>query len=314
MPATRLSVASRLLCELALPGGVLISLLIGSPGCRSFRSHKVSDESIAAARQLSLQGIDAQQHGRWDRAETLFAAAILKCPSDERARFGYAESLWQRGATQQAVEHMEEAVRLSGNDPERLVRLGQMYRDRGDLVRAGRQADAAIAVNGQLAAAWALRGHVLLAQGDSGGALTSFHRALNYEQPLPDVQLAIARIYAQENRPQRVLATLQSLAATYPAGQVPQEVLVQEGLALRALGRHQDAVTALAAAAQVGNPSAELLCELARTQMLAGDTTAARQTLTSALQRAPQHPLFVALASELNSSRSAVIVTSAVGQ
>jgi tetratricopeptide (TPR) repeat protein len=313
MPAPRYRRASGVLRGPAAASGVLIGLLIASIGCRAFRIHKVSDENIAAARQLSLQGIDAQQRGQWDRAETLFAAAILKCPADERARYGYAESLWQRGAWQQAVEYMEQAVRLSGNDPERLVRLGQMYRDRGDLLRAGRQADAAIAVNNQLAAAWALRGHVLLAQGDSSSALTSFHRALSYEQTLPDVQLAVARIYAQENRPQRALATLQALAATYPPGEAPQEVLVQDGLALRALGRHEDAVTALAAAARIGNPSPELLCELARTQMLGGDPAAARQTLAFALERTPRHPLCLALASEWNSSRPAVRTASAIG-
>ena len=126
MPALRHRRASGLLCHPAVAGSIVVGLLFCSTGCRAFRIHKVSDENIAAARQLSLQGIDSQQRGQWDRAETLFAAAILKCPSDERARYGYAESLWQRGAWQQAVEHMEEAVRLSGNDPERLVRLGQM--------------------------------------------------------------------------------------------------------------------------------------------------------------------------------------------
>ena len=147
---------------------------------------------------------------------------------------------------------------------------------------------------------------------ESSSALTSFHRALSYEQPLPDVQLAVARIYAQENRPQRALATLQSLAATYSSGQVPPELLVEEGLALRALSRHQDAVTALAAAAQIGDASPELLCELARTQMVAGDSAAAGQTLAVALQRAPRHPLCLALAGELNASRPAVITASAV--
>src|SRR6266516_3723956 len=141
MPALRHPGASLLLRFCPAICGILISFLAANSGCRTFRPHRVSDESIAAARQLSLQGIDAQQRGHWDRAESLFAAAILKCPSDERARYGYAESLWQRGAWQQAVEHMEEAVRLSGNDPERLVRLGQMYRARGDLVRARRQAE-----------------------------------------------------------------------------------------------------------------------------------------------------------------------------
>ena len=153
----------------------------------------------------------------------------------------------------------------------------------------------------------------MLAQGDGSAALTSYHRALSYEQPLPDVQLAIAQVYAQENRPQRVLATLQSLAATYPPGQVPQEVLVQEGLALRALGRHQDAISTLAQAANVGDPPPELLCELARTHMLAGDAAAAQQTLALALKRTPRHPACLALASELNASRPAVMTASAVG-
>src|SRR5206468_821993 len=130
-------------------------------------------------------------------------------------------------------------------DPERLVRLGQMYRARGDLDLAGRQADLAIATNGQLADAWALRGQVLQAQGNRSTALISYHRALSYQQPLPEVQLAIAEIYAQENRPQRALATLQSLAGSYAPGQVPPQVLVGEALALRAFSRHQDAARLL---------------------------------------------------------------------
>src|SRR4051812_36410057 len=96
----------------------VVAIALGSAGCRIFRTHKISEESIAAARQLSLQGIDAQQRGRWDQAEGLFAAAIVKCPIDERARFGYAESLWHRGALADAISQMEEAVRLSANDPE----------------------------------------------------------------------------------------------------------------------------------------------------------------------------------------------------
>src|SRR5438270_12140729 len=93
----------------------LVAAALCTPGCRVFRTHKVSEESIAAARQLSLQGIDAQQRGRWDQAEGLFAAAIVKCLIDERARYGYAESLWHRGADSDAIAPMDEAVRLAAN-------------------------------------------------------------------------------------------------------------------------------------------------------------------------------------------------------
>src|SRR6476620_8170492 len=90
-------------------------------GCRAFRCKRVSDESINDARQLSLQARDAQQKGHWEQAEEFYAAAVARCPTDERARCGYAEALWQRGAKLDAVAHMEEGVRLSGDDPERVV-------------------------------------------------------------------------------------------------------------------------------------------------------------------------------------------------
>jgi tetratricopeptide (TPR) repeat protein len=300
--ATRIAIAAAFACAIVLPAS----------GCRVFRGHKVSAESIAAARQLSLQGIDAQQRGQWDRAEMLFAAAILKCPNDERARCGYAESLWHHGQCDKAISHMEEAARLSGHDPERLVRLGQMYLVRGNLAGAGRQADAALSANPQLAAAWALRGQVLRAQGNRSETLASYHRALSYQAFYPEVQLAIAEIYAAENRPERALATLQSLESSYPRGQAPTAVLVGEALALRALSRHGDAARLLADAVRQTNPSADLLYELARTQALAGETGLARQTALAGLDCQPQHVACAALLQELGAG-SAVRTASAIG-
>jgi tetratricopeptide (TPR) repeat protein len=212
-------------------------LLVPAAGCRSLRSRKVSEVDMAAARQLSLQGIDAQQRGQWERAEMLFAAAIVKCPSDERARSGYAEALWRRGERAAAISTMEEAVRLSANDPERIIRLGGMYLAQGDIARAKEQAQRAIAANAQLAGAWALRGSVLQAEGNLGDALASYHRALALEPSLPDVQLAVADIYLRQNRPQRALATLQSLADRFPSGDVPPDVIQRQALAMRSLHR-----------------------------------------------------------------------------
>src|SRR5262245_41212865 len=100
MPASSTRIALWLLAASCLASACL--------GCRAFRCQQVSDEAIAATRQLSLQGMDAQQRGRWDQAESLFAQAVITCPRDERARCGYAQSLWHRGAREQAVTHMEE--------------------------------------------------------------------------------------------------------------------------------------------------------------------------------------------------------------
>jgi len=277
-----------------------------SSACHRVAALALAIEAIALTRQLSLEGLDAQQRGQWEQAEVLFAAAVAKCPQDERARCGYAESLWRRGAKDEAVAHMEQAVRLSGYDPERLVQLGHMYRELGDLARARQQAERAIAANSQLAAAWALRGEVERARGERTLALASFHQALSLQPQFPPVQLAVAEIYAEENRPQRALATLQSLVASYPAGQTPPDLLVRESRALASLGRHLDASRRLAAAAQRGNPPTELLCELAQAQSHAGDIVAARQTLATALARDPQHPSCLALANDLGAQPATI--------
>jgi len=298
-------------CAGHLPAVAVCALLcLPAVGCGTLRCQKISAEAVADARRLSLQGMDAQQQGQWEKAEKLFAAAVGKCPHDERARCGYAEALWQRGACHEAIVHMEESVRLSGHDPTRLVQLGNMYRGIGDLTRAGEQVQRAIAANPQLAAAWALRGDLLQAQGDRVEALASYHRALAYQDPFPGVQLAVAEIYRQENRPQRSLATLQALKNSFPPGQAPDDVLFCESRALQDLGRYHDAARALAHAAGRGNPSADLLAELARVQSLAGETAAARQSLAAALQREPNHPACLALEQELG-SRQAVLATAA---
>lgn len=293
------------ICACAVSGSFMGS------GCRVFRGNKISEENIAAARQLALQGIDAQQHNHWERAESLFAAAIVKCPSDERARYGYAEALWQRGMWQDAVGQMEESVRLSAGDPQRRVRLGQMYRSIGDLAQARSQADQAIAANPQLAAAWALRGQVLQAQGNRGAALADFHRALSFDAALAEVQLAVAEIYAQENRPQRALATLQALAAANTGGQLSAEITIQQARALAALDRREDATRLLAKAAQQADAPIGVFHELTAMQLAAGDILSARGTVEAGIIRYPQHAGFRTLAQELSRTGGGVAAASA---
>lgn len=283
----------------ALASALLLASLAVSGGCRNLSCVKATDEAISASRQLSLQGISARQQGDWERAENCYASAVQRCPADERARCGYAESLWKRGAREEAVAHMEEAVRLSGNDPERLVQLGRMYFDLGQLARAANQAGRAIAANRESPSAWALRGDVLRAQGNREDALASYHRALSLQPNSPEVQLSLVELYSQLNRPERALATLQSLIDAYPADGVPPEIRIREGLVLRKLGRHSAAADALASAAEKGGASPELLYELAQTRLLDQDRAGASLALSMALRQDPNHPPSLRLHQEL---------------
>lgn len=278
---------------------LLAVALLGNCGCRSLSS-KGTDESISAARQLSLQGREAQQRGQWYQAESLYAAALAKCPKDDRARCGYAESLWKRGAKGDAIQHMEESCRLSGGDPDRNVQLGRMYLDQGELGRAEKQADLAIAANKSLPQAWALKGDVYRSMGNSLDAITNYQRALGLQSHYPEVQLALAELHVQHKRPERALSTLQCLAASYPPGQIPVAIQHRQGLTLRSLGRHREACNCLASAATHPSCTPELIHDLAETQMMLGDVSTARSLIQSALQVNPSHAGLLRLHSELN--------------
>lgn len=238
---------------------------------------------------MSLRGFDSLQQGKLEDAEAWFANAIETNPVDERAHVQYAELLWQRDLRENAIKHLEQSVKLSGGDPALVVRLGEMYLAQGDAERAWQQAERAIQSNHQLPCAWALRGDVRRHQGKLQEALAEYHRSLSFEGHCPHVQLGLASIYRQQNRPRRALSTLDALAEHYPPSELPQDLLLEQGLALKALGRHENAVSLLAQAAQRGEPSTELLFHLAEAQLLSGDTTNARLALVAALAQEPTH-------------------------
>jgi len=229
------------------------------------------------------------QCGRWNEAESLFATAVETNPADERAHHHLSEILWRRGLQEQAIWHMEESVRLSGGHPQRLVELGELYLQRGDLDRAWQQAEAAIRAQRKLAAAWALRGDIFRRRQRLDEAMTSYHRALTYQSHYPHVQVALAEIYGEKDRPRRSLATLELLAEQYGPAQTPTNILALQGVALKSLSRHDDAVEVLARARDRGNASANLLFELSEAQWLAGDAASAGLTVHTALARDPSH-------------------------
>ena len=277
-----------LFCRAFLLLSCAASFLTTSSGCRTF-CPKSLEQNVVDARQASLQGLDAMHQGRWDEAERIFASAVKACPSDERARSCYAETLWQRGSCDEALGHMQEAVRLSQGDPQRVVQLGEMHLALGQLKEAQQQADQAIARNCRLSSAWALRGNVHMGRGQYDDALADYHRSLAYSEHQPRVQMNVAQIYRRQNRSQRALSTLETLAEQFPPGEVPLDVIAMQGMSLKELGRHEDAAVMLAQAASQGSPSSDLLFHLAEAQFFAGDASAAQASLDLALAQDPQH-------------------------
>lgn len=236
------------------------------------------------------------QQGRVDEAESLFAKAIETNPADERARLHFAELIWRRGFQQEALDHLEQCVRLSGGDPEIRVRLGELRLARGELEAARVQAEAAIARHPQFAEAWALRGDIAAREGQWSRALSDYYRALSYQPRFPRAQRQVADIYRRLGRPQRALATLESLREQYALEDTPPDLFLMEASILKDLHRYDAAIDVLTVAQRRGFDSADLLFQLAEVHWLAGNVANARTAVRAALARSPNHGPSLALA------------------
>jgi tetratricopeptide (TPR) repeat protein len=285
------------------PAGCFVALwvlLFGCLGCRSLRRGQ-PDIGASQARHFSLRGADALQLNKYDDAETLFAEALRRCPTDERAHWGMAEVQWHRGNCQAAAYHMEEASRMSGNNPDLSVRLGEMHLQAGRLAEASLQAEAVLTQHRQHAGAWQLQGQILEQQEKWQEAIQCYHRALMSKPNNPTVQLALAGIYQRLGRPQRALATLERMSDLQANEYNSAKTWLLKGQALASLGQIEEAKTCLKDAASQANPEdGALFLKMAHLQAEVGELAEARVNLGRALSLSPNHPEALALRQQLD--------------
>ena len=271
-------------------------------GCARFSRN--SDDTIRLeSRQLTLRGKAALQQQRWGDAEEILSRAVKIEPQSVQAHAHYGQSLWNLGDHKGALFHMREAIRLSGGDPQLMVELGEMQLTENQLGAAAQSASISIHTRPHFAAAHALRASVLQRQGNLEAALAGYHRALSLQPDYPKVQLAVAEIYYQQQRFQRSLTMLARLHDSYPPDQVPQRVLELQGLALKSLGRYDDAIERFVQAGRQGTMTAELFYRLAESHWLAGDRGNAQLAVDEALLLAPRHQAGVRLQQALQNVR-----------
>jgi len=275
-----------------------VLLLVLTSGCARF-SRNSEDATQLESRQLTLRGKAALQRERWQEAEDVLSQAVQVEPRSVQAHSQYAQALWNQNERQQALSHMREAIRLSGGDPQLMVQLGQMQLTENQLSAAAQSASIAVRARPDSASAHALRAKVLHRQGNLEEALAGSYRALSLQPDYPDVQTMVAELYQQMNRPQRSLAMLAILVDRYPPEEVPQRILQLQGVALKSLGRYDDAIERFVQAGRQGTMTAELFYQLADSHWLSGDRGNAQLAVQEALQLAPQHAGGLQLQKEL---------------
>ena len=269
---------------IAIPIVVAALCVCGSSGCATLSSRNPVEGNVLAARHCSQQGMAALDRGHIRQAEQHFAEAVAQCPDNIDARCQLAECLWRRGANYDAIEHLSEALKSSeSNDPQILVRLGQMKLEVGEIEDAQALVQRALHSSPDAPQPWQLDGSIRYQQGRYQEALASYQRSLSHAPENVETQLAIAEIYHRLERPGRTLATLTNVERRLPAGYDNQRLLTLKGTALNRMTRCEEAVSVLTSAIQTDAPSPELMEQLAFAQFHTGRYQQARQTIRRAL-------------------------------
>ncbi|MCA9107247.1 MAG: tetratricopeptide repeat protein [Planctomycetales bacterium] len=271
---------------------LLVALALCGPtycGCKGLRRPSTLSQ-LAESREFIFEGQAQALDGDWDRAEELFRDAVEACPQDERAHSHLAESLWNQGQTDEALVAQQKAVEINPNEVRHRLELGDMYLAAGNPQGALVEAEAVLDIDRLSFAGWNLKGNALDALGRQRDALAAFQRSLAIDDSQNWVYARVAHLYEREQRPQRALATWQTLEDRFDSDAVPPDVLYHEALALRELTRHEEAIERLLLARRHDPDSIELLATLADLQWEVGDRGSAQLTLNGLRNGWPNHP------------------------
>ena len=262
-----------------------------SGGCCLWRQQNPVSDSVVASRQFAQQGLNALERSNLSEAEKYCSQAVRACPSDPNARRSYADVLWAQGRTQEALEQIDAALAGGvGGDVETRLRAAEMRLQSGKLDAALVDVEQVIDADPKSAEAWALRGRVMLAKGNTKQSLADMQRSLIYAPRKRDVLRQTAELYQRLGEPNKALAALQELGDTYGPGEEPQDIYIAQGNVYAALARPAEAAEQFRTAISRGTPNADLLALLAEAEAASGNSTAAYQAAQQALALAPGDP------------------------
>ncbi len=253
-------------------------------GCAGLKPRGGVDKDVLLGRRLTQRGLDALDRGQVNEAEAHFTQALDCCPTNISARCRLADCLWKRGANQDAIAHLSEALaRSSHQDTTMLVRLGQMRLDIGELDQAKQLAGEALKSSPDAPGAWRLQAAIQHHEQRRIDALASYQRSLSLDPENLEAQLAVAEIYHELDRPGRTLATLRHVDTWLAVDEQPARVLALKGIALHRLKRFDEAAELLALASERDQDNHALLTLLARAQYASGRYEQAQHTIRDAL-------------------------------
>lgn len=203
------------------------------------------EERISASRQISRNGSEWAGRGATTEAIESFQEAIRIWPSDIRNYLELANQYTQLTEHAAATTTLRQGLKYDQNNVELRLQLAHSLSAQGFGDAALEQLDQVLRTDRQLAAAWLLRAKIHHQQGRYDEALADAYQAESRQQANDELLQLLCQIYFCQNRPNRAWSIVQRLNAQYPDGQRPSAIVVLEAEALYRMNRKRDAIQTL---------------------------------------------------------------------
>ncbi|MFP6588813.1 MAG: tetratricopeptide repeat protein [Pirellulaceae bacterium] len=292
----------------------LVAIVLSSlTGCRLF-SPRVTLETLTTAAEIERRGDQLYKSGQYKAAADRFEEAAAMVTSDQLVRRKLADTYWAENRYNAAIAAMRTAIKLANPVFDReirqewFVRLAEMYLDVGNVDRALHWVDRAIEENPQMLPARIVRGSIFARVQSYNAALEDYHYALSLmaEESSAErvrVEIEVARIYSQQQRPHRVLAMTSAIDPRTLQPTQAIDVHLIRAMALRDRQRFADAVRELQQILVLDANHAQAHFVLASTYWQQGDIVRAQSSLAEVFRLNPNHPAALRLQQQMAPSR-----------
>ena len=292
----------------------LVAIVLSSlTGCRLF-SPRVTLETLTTAAEIERRGDQLYKSGQYKAATDRFEEAAAMVTSDQLVRRKLADTYWAENRYNAAIAAMRTAIKLANPVFDReirqewFVRLAEMYLDVGNVDRALHWVDRAIEENPQLLPARVVRGSIFARVQSYNAALEDYHYALSLmaEESSAErvrVEIEVARIYSQQQRPHRVIAMTSAIDPRTLQPTQAIDVHLIRAMALRDRQRFADAVRELQQILVLDANHAQAHFVLASTYWQQGDIVRAQSSLAEVFRLNPNHPAALRLQQQMAPSR-----------
>lgn len=191
-------------------------------------------------RQVYRNGLQALSDKDYSTALTLFRACLRRAPGFAPAMLGLAQTYARLDEASRAVSWIRKAVQVAPDDPHVQNSLGRLQLRQGNLTAARKSFRKALALNPDLAGAWASLGDLdARTAGALDKAVDDYRRALKIDPLNAKFLYRLGTLYARQNKGVEAATALRKASRFEPDNPDPKLALAE--LAKRN-GRFRDAM------------------------------------------------------------------------